>query len=106
VVEGYQDCEYIQPVDEMQAVMDHTMSDSTQMAGKVVSLWRYPIKSMLGEDLKATLIANGSLLGDRVFALIDSETGKVVSAKNPCRWPHLFEFRDRKSTRLNSSHRL
>ena len=73
--------------------MDHTMSDSTQMAGKVVSLWRYPIKSMLGEDLKAIPIANGSLLGDRAFALIDSETGKVASAKNPCRWPRLFEFR-------------
>src|SRR5262249_55565900 len=27
------------------------------------------------------------------FALVDSETGKVASAKNPRRWPNLFDFR-------------
>src|SRR5262249_24903571 len=33
------------------------------------------------------------LVGDRGYALMDVETGKVVSAKNPRRWPNLFEFR-------------
>ena len=28
------------------------MSDSTQMAGRVVTLWRYPIKSMIGEEVR------------------------------------------------------
>src|SRR5260370_39510211 len=52
-----------------------TMAERTPLAGKVVSLWRYPIKSMLGEEVQATPLANGCLLGDRAFALIDCQTG-------------------------------
>ena len=33
------------------------------------------------------------VLGDRALALVDAENGKVVSAKNPRRWPNLFDFR-------------
>src|SRR2546425_10403672 len=69
------------------------MSDSTQMAGKLVTLWRYPIKSMLGEELNATDVTKRGLLGDRAYALVDQETTKVASAKNPSKWPHLFDFR-------------
>ena len=32
-------------------------------------------------------------LGDRAYALIDQETGKVASAKNPRKWGKLFDFR-------------
>lgn len=60
--------------------------------GFVRELWRYPVKSMLGEQLgRATVIERG-LQGDRQFALIDIKTGHVVSAKNPKRWPTLFAF--------------
>src|SRR6266700_7771668 len=69
------------------------MSDSTQMAGKVVTLWRYPLKSMLGEELNATEVTTRGLLGDRAYALVDQATTKVASAKNPSKWPHLFDFR-------------
>ena len=48
-----------------------------QESGTVLSLWRYPVKSMLG---------------DRAYALLDSETGKAASAKNPGKWPTLFSF--------------
>jgi uncharacterized protein YcbX len=58
-----------------------------------VAIWRYPIKSMLGEELNATLITERGLLGDRAHALVDAETGKVVSAKNPRRWPNMFDYR-------------
>lgn len=61
--------------------------------GKVVSIWRYPVKSMLGEELNATDVTDRGILGDRGFALLDVETGKVASAKNPRRWPTLFDFR-------------
>src|SRR5881275_2690342 len=61
--------------------------------GAVVALWRYPVKSMLGEELNATAVTARGLLGDREFALLDAETGKVASAKNPRRWPTLFDFR-------------
>ncbi len=68
-------------------------SETATSVGQVATLWRYPIKSMLGEELPATQIAGGALLGDRAFALVDSETGKVASAKNPRKWPELFDFR-------------
>jgi hypothetical protein len=59
----------------------------------VLSVWRYPVKSMLGEELKSTLLTERGLLGDRAYALMDRATGKVVSAKNPRKWPSLFKFR-------------
>src|SRR4051794_14127412 len=62
-------------------------------AGRVVAIWRYPVKSMMGVELNATEVAERGLVGDRAFALVDGETGKVASAKNPRRWPNLFDFR-------------
>ena len=61
--------------------------------GSIVSLWRYPVKSMLGEELNATEVTNRGLLGDRAYALVDSADGKVASAKNPRKWPRLFDCR-------------
>jgi uncharacterized protein YcbX len=70
------------------------MPDTTPITlGSVVSLWRYPIKSMMGEELNATEVTQHGLLGDRTYALVDQVTGKVVSAKNPRKWPTLFDFR-------------
>ena len=67
---------------------------STQRAlGTIVSLWRYPVKSMMGEELNAAEVTKGGLLGDRAYALVDSADGKVASAKNPRKWPQLFDFR-------------
>ena len=59
----------------------------------VVSLWRYPVKSMMGEELNAADLTEHGLLGDRAYALIDASDGKVVSAKNPRKWEGLFDFR-------------
>jgi uncharacterized protein len=61
--------------------------------GKVVSLWRYPVKSMLGEELNSSYITERGLVGDRVYAVIDKQTSKVASAKNPRKWGKLFDFR-------------
>jgi MOSC domain-containing protein len=66
---------------------------ASQLIGSVVSLWRYPVKSMMGEELNAAEVTKFGLLGDRVFAVVDVETGKVASAKNPKKWPNLFSFR-------------
>jgi uncharacterized protein len=59
----------------------------------VVSLWRYPVKSMMGEELNATEITERGLLGDRAYALVDNSDEKVATAKNPRKWPNLFDFR-------------
>src|SRR5229473_7358390 len=64
-----------------------------RVVGSIVSLWRYPVKSMMGEELNATEVAKIGLLGDRAYALVDSSDAKVASAKNPRKWPQLFDFR-------------
>ena len=58
----------------------------------VSTLWRYPVKSMMGEELNGTHITQSGVLGDRAYALIDTETNKVVSAKNPKKWADFFYF--------------
>ncbi|MSP11923.1 MAG: MOSC domain-containing protein [Chloroflexi bacterium] len=59
----------------------------------VVSLWRYPVKSMMGEELNAAGITSRGFVGDRAYALVDGSNGMIVSAKNPRKWPNLFDFR-------------
>jgi uncharacterized protein YcbX len=69
------------------------MSVTDKELGTVVSLWRYPIKSMMGEELKESEVTERGLLGDRGYAIIDSSDGKAATAKNPRKWPRLFDFR-------------
>jgi len=69
------------------------MNSSEQAAGRVASLWRYPVKSMLGEELDASDLTERGFVGDRSYALLDPSTGMVVSAKNPRKWARMFEFR-------------
>lgn len=64
-------------------------------ARRVVELWRYPVKSMLGERLDSTEIDEHGVTGDRAFALVDDETGKICSAKRHDLWGDLFKFRAR-----------
>src|SRR5437667_3409440 len=61
--------------------------------GSVASLWRYPVKSMLGEESGAMEVTDRGLLGDRAYALVDLADGKAATAKNPRKWPTLFGFR-------------
>jgi uncharacterized protein YcbX len=66
---------------------------SRDPVGSVVTLWRYPVKSMLGEELNASNVTERGLWGDRGYALVDSADGKIASAKNPRKWPRMLEFR-------------
>lgn len=63
-----------------------------KIIGTIASLHRYPVKSMMGEDLKNSRVGTKGLQGDRAFALADAETGKIASAKNPSKWPTLFNY--------------
>lgn len=60
---------------------------------RAASLWRYPVKSMMGEELNACDITVKGLLGDRAYGVIDTETGKLANAKNPKKWPNMFQYR-------------
>jgi uncharacterized protein YcbX len=66
---------------------------SAAATGTVVSLWRYPVKSMMGEELNSSYVTERGLIGDRTYAVVDNQTGKVASAKNPRKWGKLFDFR-------------
>lgn len=61
--------------------------------GTAVAVWRYPVKSMRGEELEAADVTPHGLLGDRAYALIDNADGKAATAKNPGKWPSMFAFR-------------
>ena len=60
--------------------------------GTVAGLQRYPVKSMLGEDLRASDVTWRGLAGDRMLAVVHRGTGKVASAKNPRLWRGLLKL--------------
>ena len=62
------------------------------VVGSVAGLWRYPVKSMQGGGLDDVSVSERGFLGDRAYALIDKDSGKVGSAKNPRRWLKLLNF--------------
>ena len=76
----------------MQTDPSHSASAQVE-AGSVVGLWRYPVKSMMGEELNAADVTDRGLLGDRQFAVVDAATGMVAGAKNPRKWGNFFDFR-------------
>ncbi|MET7332870.1 MOSC N-terminal beta barrel domain-containing protein [Nonomuraea sp. NPDC005650] len=54
------------------------------------TLRRYPVKSMLGEEVSESEVTERGLAGDRVRAVLDVATGKIASAKNPRLWRGLL----------------
>ena len=67
--------------------------NASEPVGTVQALWRFPVKSMLGEELDASDLSEGGVVGDRAYAIRDRETGKVASAKHPKLWPDLLACR-------------
>ena len=61
------------------------------LVGSIKSLWRYPVKSMQGEELASSQISTKGLLGDRAYALWDEQTNRIASAKNPRKWSSLLD---------------
>ena len=60
------------------------------MVGTVSRLRRYPVKSMLGEDLDAGDVTFRGLDHDRRLAVVSRRTGKIASAKYPRLWRTLL----------------
>lgn len=59
--------------------------------GAIEELWRYPVKSMLGQRLAEAQVDERGVPGDRRLALVDRETGKIASAKMPRLWRDLLK---------------
>ncbi len=64
-----------------------TMSANAVDLGTVSELYRYPVKSMQGQGADSLRIGPDGVEGDRSWALIDVESGKLKSAK---RWSKLL----------------
>ena len=63
--------------------------------GLVSRLWRYPVKSMLGEECRHIELDGRGVSGDRLFAIRDAD-GRFGSGKSTRRFRHmegLFGFR-------------
>lgn len=61
-----------------------------RVVGRMLQIWRYPVKSVLGERLEAVAIGLDGVAGDRRYAVADRDTGAVLTAK---RHPRLLECR-------------
>jgi uncharacterized protein YcbX len=44
----------------------------------VESLWRYPVKSMMGEQLQAAHVTARGLAGDRAYAVVDKPSNRAA----------------------------
>jgi uncharacterized protein YcbX len=49
--------------------------------GTVTELWRYPVKSMGGEQVTSSVVDDRALHGDRMWAVRDLELGAVTTAR-------------------------
>ncbi|GAC1592388.1 MAG: MOSC domain-containing protein [Acidimicrobiales bacterium] len=58
----------------------------------VAEVWRFPVKSMGGEEVDECPLTGLGLLGDRGYALVDRTTGRVASAKDPRKWAGLLRM--------------
>jgi uncharacterized protein len=61
------------------------MTSMQKVLGSIVSLWRYPVKSMMGEELNAAEVTKDGLLGDRAYALVDSRRAATAEEY----WPDI-----------------
>lgn len=48
---------------------------------RVLELWRYPVKSMQGEQVARAEVTSAGIEGDRQFALFDAASGAVLTAR-------------------------
>jgi uncharacterized protein YcbX len=56
----------------------------------ITRLVRNPVKSMLGEALRHASLTPLGVAGDRASALIEAESGRIVTAKHPRKWSRML----------------
>ena len=64
--------------------------------GSVVSLWRFPVKSMKGEQIKQGEFTDRGLVGERAYALWYREPCKLATG---CHLPEIIRARDHQGQR-------
>ena len=51
------------------------------LIGSIKEIWRYPVKSMAGEQLNACAVGTLGLTGDRGWAIRNETTGEITNGK-------------------------
>jgi uncharacterized protein YcbX len=60
--------------------------------GTVAGLYRFPVKSMLGEQLDEAELTDRGVVGDRAYAVLDRRDGRIATGKHPRKWSKLLEL--------------
>ena len=63
----------------------------SEQVGTVASLHRFPVKSMQGDAPSSVQVDENGIVGDRTWALRDTETAKLISAKRPRLWRAMLD---------------
>ena len=77
-----------------------------RQVGVVQELFRYPVKSMLGERLSEFEVADNGVIGDRAWGLREAN-GRIASAKKwaePVRVPRAYESPPSPDARAGAHH--
>lgn len=61
------------------------------VVGRVHQLWRYPVKSLMGERVSQVALAADGVVGDRAYAIFDVENRAIAGASNSRDFPTLLE---------------
>ena len=72
------------------------------MFATVAELWRYPVKSLLGEQLQEVQVEERGVVGDRLYAVTDRR-GKLGSGKTSRRFRRLEGLFDEYDVRLGKA---
>jgi uncharacterized protein YcbX len=60
----------------------HVADRSAAAHASVEAIWRYPVKSMAGEEVVATRVTQRGLLGDRLYALVDTASNRAATVRS------------------------
>ncbi len=64
----------------------------SEAVGELKMIWRFPIKSFQGESIDQTILGETGIHADRVLALRNRESGKIVSGKHGKLGERILEF--------------
>src|SRR5262245_15401242 len=57
------------------------MGPEEAVVGTVLEVWRFPVKSMLGERIERARLTATGIVGARRYGVLDVDTGKLMTAK-------------------------
>jgi uncharacterized protein YcbX len=64
-----------------------TAPQGTLTTDAVASIWRYPVKSMAGEQLQAVFVSEKGIVGDRAYAFVNEESNRTAVVR---KWAENF----------------